>query len=119
MPKFELLLQDEKLEHLNLQSGKKVLCLYSTGCKHCKRTAIKLDVMIQRHDLSKANFVTVFWGKEENIAKFYKETGAEPLASAIVPVGEFLAATKGKQPLVVLLEDGKVVDLYRKISAFA
>lgn len=116
MPKFELLLKDEKVEPLNLQSGKKVLCLYSTGCKHCKRTAMKLDVMIKRHDLNRADFVAVFWGKEESIKKFYKETGAEPLHSAIVPVGEFLAATKGKQPLVVLLEDGKVVDLYRSIT---
>ena len=114
--KFDTLLLEEELAALKVAEGKKVLCLYSTGCKHCKRTAIKLDVMIARHDLDKSDFVVAFWGKGENISKFYKETAVAQLPTALVPAGLFLSATKGKQPIIVLLDNGKVVDLFRSIT---
>lgn len=116
MEKFGILLQEESLANLEIEKGKKVLCLYSTGCKYCKRTAIKLDVMIARHDLEKEDFVVAFWGKEKNIAKFYNETQVAKLPTAIVPPDVFLSATKGKQPIVVLLDNGKVMDIYRSIT---
>jgi hypothetical protein len=116
MEKFGILLQEESLANLEIEKGKKVLCLYSTGCKYCKRTAIKLDVMIARHDLEKEDFVVAFWGKEKNITKFYNETQVAKLPTAIVPPDVFLSATKGKQPIVVLLDNGKVMDIYRSIT---
>ena len=116
MEKFDLLLKNEGLAALNVEKGRKVLCLYSTGCKHCKRTAIKLNVMIERHALAKEDFVVAFWGNEKNIDKFYSSTDIERLPSFLVPAMDFLSATKGRQPLVVLLEDGKVVDLFKSIT---
>ena len=59
MESFEKLLSLEQIEELKIAQGKKVLCLYSTGCKHCKRTAIKLDVMIKRHNLDKSKSETL------------------------------------------------------------
>jgi uncharacterized membrane protein YphA (DoxX/SURF4 family) len=77
MEVFNKLIVLDEVKDLKITEGKKVLCLYSTACKHCKRTAIKLDVMIKRHDLNKDKFVVLFWGKKENMDLFYKETGAE------------------------------------------
>lgn len=116
MEKFEILLQEEALSDLDIKEGEKVLCLYSTACKYCKRTAIKLNVMIERHDLETDDFVVAFWGKEKNITKFYNETQVVKLPTAIVPPDVFLSATKGKQPIIVLLDNGKVVDVYRSIT---
>ncbi len=116
MEKFNELLKNDELAELNVEKGRKVLCLYSTGCKHCKRTAIKLNVMIERHDLAKENFAVAFWGNEKNIDKFYSATGVERLPSVLVPATDFLSATKGRQPLIVLLEDGKLVDLFKSIT---
>ncbi len=116
MESFEMLLGLDSVQSMNLKEGKKVLCLYSTGCKHCKRTAIKLDVMIKRHKLEKEKFAILFWGKPESIDVFYKETGAELLPTSKVPPLLFLSATKGRQPIIVLLDNGKVVDLYKSIN---
>jgi hypothetical protein len=57
-----------------------------------------------------------FWGKKENMDLFYKETGAELLPTGKVPPLAFLAATKGRQPIIVLMENGEVVDLYNSIN---
>ena len=72
--------------------------------------------MIARHELEKEDFVVAFWGKEKNVTKFYNETQVVKLPTAIVPPDVFLSATKGKQPIVVLLDNGKVMDIYRSIT---
>lgn len=116
MESFDKLIAMERVQDLGLTEGRKVLCLYSTGCKHCKRTAIKLDVIIKRHNLDKQRFVVLFWGKEDSINTFYEETGAELLPTSKVPPLLFLSATKGRQPIIVLMENGKIVDLYKSIN---
>ncbi len=116
MPKFETLLQTEQVESLEVKKGKKVLCLYSTGCKHCKKTAMKLDIMIERHGLDTKDFAAIFWGSEKNIGEFYTETAIRRLPTVLVPPQTFLAATKGRQPIIVLLDNGKVVDLFKSIT---
>ena len=116
MESFEKLIALDQVQELNVSEGKKVLCLYSTGCKHCKRTAIKLDVMIKRHNLDKDKFAVIFWGKAESIDVFYNDTAIEKLPTAKVPPLLFLSATNGRQPIIVLLENGKVVDLFKSIN---
>ncbi len=116
MESFEKLLCLEQAKELKISEGKKVLCLYSTGCKHCKRSAIKLDVMIKRHNLDKSKFAILFWGKEGSIDVFYEETSIEKLSASNVPPLLFLSATNGRQPIIVLLENGKVVDLFKSIN---
>ncbi len=116
MEKFEKLLDDSRVKELNVRDGKKILCLYSTGCRHCKRSAMKLDIIRQRHNLNKQDFAVVFWGKEANIEKFYSETNTEKLPTTFVSPQLFLPATKGRQPIIVLLDNGKVVDLFKSIT---
>ncbi len=116
MESFDMLVNMDKVQDMKVSEGKKVLCLYSTTCKHCKRTAIKLDIIIKRHKLDKNNFAVLFWGKEENIDVFYKETGVQLLSTNKVPPLLFLSATKGRQPIIVLMDNGKIVDLYKSTN---
>ena len=116
MESFDMLVNMDKVQDMQVSEGKKVLCLYSTTCKHCKRTAIKLDIIIKRHNLDKNNFAVLFWGKEENIDVFYKETGVQLLSTNKVPPLLFLSATKGRQPIIVLMDNGKIVDLYKSTN---
>ncbi|MDR0789984.1 MAG: DoxX family membrane protein [Bacteroidales bacterium] len=113
---FEELKQLDEVKPLELQKGKKVLCLYSTGCKYCKRTAMKIEVMIQMHDLKRQDFTTIFWGGEKGIQKFRTETQTQPLATALVNPMFFLKATKGKQPVIVLLNEGKIEQIFNSRS---
>lgn len=109
---FNELMQQENVKQLNLETGKKVLCLYSTGCKYCKRNAIKLDVMIDRHNLNRQNFITIFWGSEKSLTKFHNDTKTKSLHSTLVNPLLFLKATKGKQPLIIFLNNGTIEQVF-------
>lgn len=112
--KFNDLLDYLSSEGMDVKQGKKVLCLYAPICKHCQRTAIKLNVMINRHSLNKACFVNVFWGSDKMVDAFYKRTKVgKDMTTCIVPAPMFLSATKGKQPVVVLLDNGRIDGLYK------
>ena len=58
----------------------------------------------------------LFWGKSNSLDIFYKETGIEQLPTQQVHPLLFLAATKGRQPIIVLLDNGKIVDLYKSTN---
>ena len=115
--KFDDLLDYLSSEGMDVRHGKKILCLYAPICKHCQRTAIKLNVMINRHSLDKACFVNVFWGHDKMVDAFYKRTEVgKDMTTCIVPAPMFLSATKGKQPVVVLLDNGGIVELYKSTN---
>lgn len=110
---FERVKQLDNVKALNINEGKKIVCLYSTGCKYCKRAAKKIDVIIERHHLDKKNFIELFGGKEKPLAEFYKESGTKPLNYTFVPVIMFIRTTYGHMPVIILLDKGKVVQIYK------
>jgi uncharacterized membrane protein YphA (DoxX/SURF4 family) len=110
--RFNELMQLDNVKQLNLESGKKVLCLYSTGCKYCKRTAMKMEVMIGMYNLDRQNFATIFWGNEKGFTKFITNTKSKPQPYVFVHPFIFLKATKGKQPVIVFLNNGKIEQVF-------
>jgi uncharacterized membrane protein YphA (DoxX/SURF4 family) len=109
---FHELMQTENVKAMDLEKGRKIICMFSTGCKYCKRTAMKLEVMIDIHKLNRQNFATIFWGNEKNITKFRMETHTKPLPTTFVNPILFLKATKGRQPVIVFLNNGKVEQVF-------
>ena len=103
----------DSIQNIGATNGKKILCLYSTGCKYCKRAAIRLDVVRKRYDISDSSFAIVFWGSATKIDSFFVKTNTKVLPHTIVHPIPFLAATKGKQPIIVLLNNGKVEKLLK------
>ena len=98
---------NDSIKKLHVTEGKKILCLYSTGCKYCKRTAKRLDVVRQRYDIADSSMVIVFWGGLNKIDSFFVKTQTKVLPHTLVRPAVFLPATKGKQPVVVLMNGGK------------
>lgn len=101
------------LQDMGVMSGKKILCLYSTGCKYCKRSAIRLDVIRQRYNIADTSFALVFWGNINKVDSFFVKTDTKILPHVLVSPYVFLPATKGRQPVIALMEDGEVKQLLK------
>ncbi len=110
---FEQVKEFDNLKALGINEDRKVVCWYSTGCKYCKRAAKKIDIIIDRHNLDRNSFIEVFGGKEKPLDKFYKESGTKPLQYTFIHIIPFLNTTHGLMPVIFLLEDGKIVQLYK------
>ena len=110
---FNEMLDDVPLEALNLREGKQVICFFSTSCEYCQMAAHKLSLMQQFYGFPKENITYLFMGNEEDIAKFYEESSSAQYRDVLYPdVARLLKAVNGNFPVVVLLEDGKVVHEY-------
>lgn len=111
--KFEYLISNESLKDLHIKEGKKIVCMYSPVCKYCKKTAKRLEVMRKKYDIKDDNFALIFWGGDEAIQRFFKKNEIKPLPYKNVPASIFLQATKGRQPVVILMNNGKVEKLLK------
>ncbi len=104
---------DGPLADRHLTEGHKVLCFYSKSCQYCKRTSETLSMIQKRHDLPYNAFVTAFPGDTiHGLEKFYDNPYAVRFPLAALPSEDFLRITYGSAPLVVLLDDGAVVETY-------
>ena len=106
--KFTELVNHEVVQPLEINTGKKIVCMYSAECKFCKRTAMRFEVMRQKYSIDDKQFAIIFWGRPDKIQSFFANTKAQPLPYVVVDPRPFLAATKGRQPIVILTNNGKV-----------
>lgn len=111
--KFEYLISNEALEDLHIKEGKKIVCMYSPVCKYCKKTAKRLDVMRQKYNIRDENFALIFWGGDKAIKRFFVKNEIKELPFKNVPAPVFLEATKGRQPIIILMNNGKVEKLLK------
>lgn len=111
--KFKELVSTAPLDQMNIMEGKKIVCMYSPVCKFCRKTAMRLDVMRQKYNIDDSNFVLIFWGKKELVDLFFVKTKTKVLPHEIVHPRPFLEATKHKQPVIILLNNGKVEKLLK------
>ncbi len=110
---FNEMLNASPLDTLNLRKGKQVICFLSTSCEYCQMAAQKLSLMQQFYGFPKENITYLFMGNEEDIAKFYEESGSAQYRNVLYPdVVRLLKAIDGNFPVIVFLEDGEVVHEY-------
>ena len=100
-------------------SGRSLLSFYSTGCKYCKMAATRISVIVDKNQIDKANVHQVFWGEETDPTEFYEKTHSMRFEYIGMPTKQYLDITKGRMPLILLIEDGEVVEemTYRTIDA--
>lgn len=104
-------------DSLSLSSGRRIVCFYSTGCEHCRHCASKMSGIIRRHNLPADSISVVFMQshvKQDSLIRdFYSDYGnGLQLSYSVLHPYVFLPVTNGSMPLVVLMEDGRVVKEY-------
>ncbi len=129
MPFFDMLMNYDSVQNLGVTQGKKLVCMYSTGCKYCKKTSMRIDVVSRRYNIPDSNIAIIFWTSRAKIDtivnhnnafdttfirhypkvdSFFVKTQTKVFPHTVVPPLLFLKATKGKQPVVLLMDNGKI-----------
>ena len=110
---FNEMLGDAPLDSLKLNVGKQVVCVYSTGCEYCQMAAHKLSLMQQYYDFPAGNVTCIFMGSKEGMMKFFEQSESVGYRAVLYEdVGRLLKAVNGAFPVIVFMEDGKVVHEY-------
>lgn len=94
-------------ETVNLDSGIKLVCLFSLDCEDCMQTAFKLGQA--KNDWK--NFPKVyilFLGEEEQVNNFF-DAAAMTFPYKIIPPQTFFPMIKNYPPRIVLLNNGNII----------
>ncbi len=95
-----------------LEQQKVMLCFLSTDCGYCKTEAKKLALMSKNVEHPE-RIRYVFWAPKTSVPDFCAKTGLQLQSYLTMDVMSFLQLTKGKMPLIVLCDKGKVLKAYR------
>lgn len=110
---FQEALQEPPLDNMDLNQGKKVVGIFSTGCDFCKTTAHKLSLMQAYYGFPEQDICYIFMGNEEGVEQFFEESESTRYQYVIYDdLKRLLMINNGVFPLVVLLQDGEPVHEY-------
>ena len=96
----------------DFQEGRQLVCFYSTGCRHCRNAATKMDLMKRFHQWEATTIRCIFWQSdrsETEIADFFEKNHLEPIPYTTLPVDTFLHIIEGKMPTILFSDNGKIV----------
>lgn len=103
---------------LDMDNGKYLLAVISSGCKYCKQSCDLVNNIFERNNLDSNNLKVLIWGSDPSISHFMKET--KMWKYEFHQISPFLAIdlVHGSFPTFIFVEDGKVVDAfdYRGVS---
>ncbi|MDR2008865.1 MAG: hypothetical protein LBQ22_00075 [Bacteroidales bacterium] len=108
---FETIIFNNEDFPIDLTKGKRVVCFYSPSCRFCRLSEKKTSSMIVRNDLAVDSFVNIFWGNPEELDQFYSDNSIS-YQQTFIPMMDFFKITEGKMPLILLVEDGKIVEKF-------
>ena len=107
--------QEESLnQYLNesgITTGKYIVLFLSPGCQFCDLASTKLSIIFSKIETD-YNCKLVFWGEEEAITNFRGEHNFEVFDYSILSPVTFLRITEGKMPLILLIDNGEVIQKY-------
>jgi len=110
VPLYESALQNSGKEK-EFTDGKQIICLYSVGCKFCKRAAAKLHLIMKNNQLSEDKVKAVFWSENPDtlINNFYSEQKIPLPEYTTFRVDSFLNVTYGRMPVILFSDNGTIV----------
>lgn len=95
-------------DSLNLDEGKKIVCLYSTKCRFCQMASHKLSIMQEYYDFPGENVYNYFWGTEEGVEAFYQLSESHRYQHIIIDPKTMIDITMGRMPTIVFLNNGEI-----------
>ena len=91
----------------HLDEGKKIICMYNTGCDHCMENAKKICELSKKTKLPEVYIL--FWGDEAEVAKFFEFAGCKFPYKILEPQVFFPLIGKDNFPKVHYLHEGNVM----------
>jgi len=90
--------------------GKQIICLYSVGCRFCKRSALKLHLILKHHQLTDEYAKAIFWSgtPDSLVHNFFSEQKIPLLEYTTFRVDTFLNITSGSMPLLLFSDNGTI-----------
>ncbi len=88
-----------------------LICLYSTGCRVCKLSAHKLQLMLDKYHVPANRVYNVFVGDNAHRLLFYQKAQAQPYTFTLLANDPFWRLTSSV-PVFVVLRKGKMVGQY-------
>jgi uncharacterized membrane protein YphA (DoxX/SURF4 family) len=92
-------------------NGKQIICMYAVMCKYCKRSALKLHLILKNNQLSDDNVKAIFWSETPDtlIHKFFSEQRIPIPEYTTFRVDTFLNITNGKIPVFLFSDNGTII----------
>ncbi|MDR2084702.1 MAG: DoxX family protein [Bacteroidales bacterium] len=99
-------------------NGKQIICMYSTQCQYCRKSAIKLHLILRNNNLPEENVKAIFWTgtTDGTINNFFKEQNIPSVEYTAFRVDTFLNVTNGKMPLILFSDNGDIIKVADYIS---
>ena len=110
VPLYELaLLNSGKKEEFS--DGKQIICMYSVGCKYCKKTAAKLNSIMKNKQLPDDKIKAIFWAESPDslIYNFFSDQKILLPEYTTFSVDTFLNITNGRMPVILFSDNGSIV----------
>jgi len=109
-PMYESALQNSGMES-EFTAGKQIICMYSVGCKFCKRAALKLHLILKNNQLPEDHVRAIFWAgtPDSLIHNFFSEQKIPVPEYTTFRVDTFLNITGGRMPVLLFSDDGNIV----------
>lgn len=99
----------EKKLPMEILQGRKIIGFYSTSCRFCQLSSTRLSAAFKYHQLDPNLMHIVFLDRSEaRVLEFIEQTDALFTSRSFLSSADFLHITKGRMPLIMLLEDGKL-----------
>ncbi|MDR0368662.1 MAG: DoxX family protein [Bacteroidales bacterium] len=110
VPIYEAALQNSGHEE-EFTQGKQIICMYSPWCTYCRRTALKMNLILKNNHLSDDNVKAIFFAgiPDSSITKFFTLQDIKPLEYITFRADSFLMITEEKIPVILFSDEGNIV----------
>lgn len=102
---------NQYLNESGVNTGKHIVLFLSPECQFCDLASKKLEVILKKIETG-YSCKLVFWGEEELITNFLDDHVFEVFDYNILSPVNFLRITEGKMPLILLIDNGEVIQKY-------
>ncbi len=110
IPMYESALENSGQKE-QFTDGKQIVCMYSAGCRYCKRSAEKLHLILKNNQLPEDRVKAIFWGgtPDSVITNFFTNQDIPVLEYITFRVDSFLAVTNGSMPVILYSDNGNII----------
>jgi hypothetical protein len=90
--------------------GKQIICMYSTGCQYCRRSAMKLHLIVKNNQLPEDKIKAIFWGGTPDtlVYNFFSNQKIPAIEHTTFRVDTFLRITDGSMPVILFSDNGTI-----------